>query len=105
MSSLEKVTLENVLSGKCPPWKMSAPEKVLSGKMSCHRINILLFQVWMKDKWDRLENQDYVEKVLLPEALIKIYMVEFGLEKREAEKRIAETPLLKDDDWNSDEEI
>jgi hypothetical protein len=65
-------------------------------------------KVWMKNKREQLDNNEYVWKVLLPETFIKIYMDHFGLEKAEAEKRISETPLRKqdnqiedsdDDDW------
>ena len=49
--------------------------------------------MWLRNKTEHMENNDYVWKVLLPETLIKFYMDYFKLTKKEAEKRIAETPL------------
>ena len=46
---------------------------------------------------------EYLEKVLLPEALIKIYMELFGVEKSAAEIMIAETPLHTADLGSGDE--
>lgn len=56
-------------------------------------------KVWMKDKAERLENNEYVWKVLLPECLIKFYMDFFGIDKKEAETKIRETPLREKDDF------
>ena len=56
----------------------------------------------MKDKWDRLENEDYVDRVLLPESLIKLYSDFFLISKSEAEARINNTPLPPEDDYFSD---
>lgn len=52
---------------------------------------------WMKNKREQLDNNEYVWKVLLPECFIKFYMDMFGLEKAEAEVKIKETPLHKED--------
>ena len=46
----------------------------------------------MSDKFDKMENSEYVELVLLPELLIKLYMIFFKLQdKIEAEKCIKMT--------------
>ena len=64
-------------------------------------------QVWMKNKKEQMDNDEYVWKVLLAEAFIKFYMDHFGVGKKEAEKRISETPLRKtvEDEDSSDEEV
>eukprot|EP00092_Neocalanus_flemingeri_P017995 GFUD01019474.1.p1 GENE.GFUD01019474.1~~GFUD01019474.1.p1 ORF type:complete len:787 (+),score=287.80 GFUD01019474.1:221-2362(+) len=59
-------------------------------------------KVWMKNKREQMDNNEYVWKVLLAECFIKFYMDHFGLDKKEAEKKISETPLPKKED--SDEE-
>merc|ERR1712059_165711 len=66
-------------------------------------------KVWMRDKKEQMDNNEYVWKVLLPETFIKFYMDHFEVDKVEAEKRISETPLRKqenqigdsdeDEDW------
>ena len=53
-------------------------------------------RVWMKTKREQMDNNEYVWKVLLAECFIKFYMDFFGFDKKEAEKRISETPLRKD---------
>ena len=53
-------------------------------------------KVWMKTQREKLDNNEYVWKVLLAECLIKFYMDHFRCEKSEAEKRINETPLRKE---------
>jgi hypothetical protein len=53
-------------------------------------------RVWMKTKREQMDNNEYVWKVLLAECFIKFYMDYFGFDKKEAEKRISETPLRKD---------
>ena len=50
-------------------------------------------KVWMKTKRDQTDNNEYVWKVLLAECFIKFYMDHLGFDKKEAEKRISETPL------------
>jgi len=52
-------------------------------------------KVWMRNKREQMDNNEYVWKVLLAECFIKFYMDHFGLNKQEAEKRISETPLRK----------
>ena len=47
----------------------------------------------MRNKEEKKKFEDYVEKVILPECMIKLYMDIFGLDKKDAEKAIAETPL------------
>jgi hypothetical protein len=42
----------------------------------------------MSDKIDGLAHQDFTDKVILPDCLIKIYMDYTGLDKEEAERRI-----------------
>jgi hypothetical protein len=55
-------------------------------------------KVWMKTKREQMNNNEYVWKVLLAECFIKLYMDHFGCDKKEAEKRISETPLHKSKD-------
>ena len=55
-------------------------------------------KVWMKTKREQMNNNEYVWKVLLAECFIKLYMDHFGCDKKEAEKRISETPLHKNKD-------
>ena len=65
-------------------------------------------QVWMKNKKEEMDNNEYVWKVLLAECFIKLYMDYFNVSKQEAEKRISETPLRKtggDSDDSSDDEV
>jgi hypothetical protein len=57
--------------------------------------------VWMRNKWEQMDNSEYVERVLMPECFIKFYMDIFSVGKTEAEQRIAETPLRPEDDWDS----
>ena len=45
--------------------------------------------------------EEFIAKVLLPEALIKVYMDVFQLEKAEAETRIFETPMSDDEEDTS----
>ena len=61
-----------------------------------------LGQVWMKNKIEQMDNNEYVWKVLLAECFIKFYMDHFSVSKKEAEKRISETPLRNDGE-DSDE--
>ena len=56
-----------------------------------------LSQVWMKTEKEYMDNNELVWKVLMPEFFIKVYMDHFGFQKKDAEKRISETPL-KDED-------
>ena len=58
----------------------------------------LLGQVWMRNKREQLNNNEYIWKVLIAELFIKIYMDFLNVSKQEAEKRISETPLKGDDD-------
>ena len=60
-------------------------------------------QVWMKNKKEQMENNEYIWKVLLSECFIKLYMDHFGFSKKEAEQRISETPLHKNSDSSDDE--
>ena len=67
-------------------------------------------QVWMKNKREQMDNNEYVWKVLLAECFIKFYMDHFSVSKKEAEKRISETPLRNtgedsEDEDSSDEEV
>ena len=54
-----------------------------------------LGMVWMKTKREQMDNNEYIWKVLLAECFIKFYMDHFGLDKKETEKKISETPLRK----------
>jgi hypothetical protein len=65
-------------------------------------------RVWMKNKREQMDNNEYVWKVLLAECFIKFYMDHFGFDKKEAEKRISETPLgrsVEDSEDNSSDEF
>ena len=65
-------------------------------------------RVWMKTKREQMDNNEYVWKVLLAECFIKFYMDLFGFDKKEAEKRISETPLgraVEDSEDNSSDEF
>jgi len=53
--------------------------------------------IWMRNKREQMENNEYIWKVLLPECFIKMYGDYFGFSKEEAEVRISETPLHKKD--------
>ena len=62
----------------------------------------------MKTKREQMDNNEYVWKVLLAECFIKFYMDLFGFDKKEAEKRISETPLgraVEDSEDNSSDEF
>ena len=50
-------------------------------------------KVWMRNKREQMDNNEYVWKVLLPECFIKLYMDWFKVEKTEAELMIMETPI------------
>ena len=60
-------------------------------------------KVWMRDKKEQMENNEYVWKVILAECFIKFYMDHFVLDKDEAEQRIRETPLREADNSSEDE--
>ena len=63
------------------------------------------FKVWIEDKFDYMERRQYLELVLFPECLIKIYMTLFSFVKEEAERRIFNTPFRKgEDSYSSDDE-
>ena len=53
--------------------------------------------IWMRNKREQMENNEYIWKVLLPECFIKMYADHFQFSKEEAELRISETPLHKKD--------
>ena len=61
-------------------------------------ICFLLQQKWMPTVEDQNKHSDFVWKVLLAEAFIKIYQDKFNMERSEAERRIANTPDVEDDD-------
>ena len=61
-------------------------------------------QVWMRNKKEQMDCNEYVWKVLLPECFIKFYMDHFKVSKEEAKKRISETPLRGEEDSDEDEE-
>ena len=46
--------------------------------------------IWMRNKREQMENNEYIWKVLLPECFIKMYGDYFGFSKEEAEMRISE---------------
>ena len=51
----------------------------------------------MRDTKEQMVDNEYVWKVFLPECFIKFYMDHFGFGRTEAERRISETPLKRDD--------
>ena len=53
--------------------------------------------IWMRNKREQMENNEYIWKVLLPECFIKMYADYFQFSKEEAVLRISETPLHKKD--------
>ena len=53
-----------------------------------------IVKVWMTTKKEQVDRNEYVWKVLLAETFLKLYMDFFKVDKREAEKRIGETPLV-----------
>ena len=61
-------------------------------------------KVWMRNKKEQMDCNEYVWKVLLPECFIKFYMDHFKVSKEEAKKRISETPLRGEEDSDEDEE-
>ena len=61
-------------------------------------------KVWMRNKKERMENNEYVWKVILAECFIKFYMDHFNLDKCEAEQRIRETPLRNTKNESGDED-
>ena len=50
-------------------------------------------KVWMRNKREQMDNNEYVWKVLLPECFIKVYGDKFGVTRAEAQVMIGETPL------------
>ena len=50
-------------------------------------------KVWMRNKREQMDNNEYVWKMLLPECFIKVYGDKFGVGRAEAEVMIRETPL------------
>ena len=61
-------------------------------------------EIWMKTAEERAANLDYIQKVLIPEFMLKLYMDFYNISKEEAQKRIAETPLDEDEDDDSGNE-
>ena len=59
--------------------------------------------VWMRNNEERMKNQDYVWKVLLPEFYIKVYSDWFNVDKKLAETMMKETPLHKREDSSQGE--
>ena len=53
-------------------------------------------KLWMRNRKEQIDNNEYVWKVLLPECFIKFYMEVFGINQSEAIQRIEETPVLED---------
>ena len=60
-------------------------------------------RIWMKTTREFQDNNDYIWKVLMPECFIKFYMDFFNISKKEAETRIAETPLEEEEDTDNDQ--
>ena len=50
-------------------------------------------KVWMRNKREQMDYNEYVWKVLLPECFIKVYGDKFGVTRAEAQVMIGETPL------------
>ena len=110
--------LERVWSGKIESLRHKAYQKGIRTRQALYYTMITdpftddqlkwtldhISEVWMRNKKEQMDNNEYVWKVLLPECFIKFYMDHFGLDKVNAERRISETPLKKGkDDHSSDE--
>ena len=65
----------------------------------------LIGQIWMRNRKEQLDQNEYVWKVLLAECFIKFYMDHFSMRKDEAEKCIRESPLSWEDDEASEDDI
>ena len=55
-------------------------------------------KVWMRTKREKMDNPEYIWKVLLPECFLKVYADKFGVSRAEAEVMIGETPLHRKDE-------
>ena len=55
-------------------------------------------KVWMTNMRDKMDNGDYVWKVLIPEYFLKVYGDKFGVSRAEAEVMMRETPLHRRDE-------
>ena len=44
------------------------------------------------------DHSDFVWKVLVSETLVSVYMAQFGMEREEAERRMAGTPMEGEED-------
>ena len=55
-------------------------------------------KVWMTNVRDKMDNGDYVWKVLIPEYFLKVYGDKFGVSRTEAEVMMRETPLHRRDE-------
>ena len=59
-------------------------------------------KVWMRTKREKMDNPEYIWKVLLPECFLKVYADKFGVSRAEAEVMIRETPLHRRDEPRMD---
>ena len=59
-------------------------------------------KVWMRTKREKMNNPEYIWKVLLPECFLKVYADKFGVSRAEAEVMIRETPLHRRDEPRMD---
>ena len=56
----------------------------------------------MPTSQEQNKHSDFVWKVVLAEAFIKMYGDKFGFERKEAEKRMSNTPYRDDEDAEGD---
>ena len=108
--------LQNIQAGKIPSSRHTAFNKSSRTRHALYYTMITdpftdnqldwtleeLGKVWMRNKREQMDNNEYVWKVLLAECFIKFYMDHFNVDKTEAEKRISETPLRKSE-YDSDD--
>ena len=118
MFAENKEYLKDIESGRVESWRHQAFHesgrarqalffKMITDPFSEDQLDWTLEEmgkVWMKSKKEQMDNNEYVWKVLLPECFIKFYMDFFKLDKKEAEKRISETPLSKVGEENSSDD-
>lgn len=53
----------------------------------------LIHKKWIQTKTERIKQNDYLWKVVLPECFLKFYMDFFDVDRNEADERIRNTPL------------
>ena len=59
---------------------------------------LLFFQTSVIPSNASNDHSDFVWKVLVSETLVSVYMAQFGMEREEAERRMAGTPMEGEED-------